>query len=40
MINKKVKLYGLPTCPICRRTKKYLDNEGIDLDFRGWTKEG
>ena len=33
-MNKKVKLYRLPTCPICRRTKKYLGDEGIDLDFR------
>jgi len=32
-MNKKVKLYGLPTCPICRRTKKYLDDEGIDYEY-------
>ncbi|MBE3036910.1 MAG: hypothetical protein IMZ70_07520 [Candidatus Atribacteria bacterium] len=38
-MNKKVKLYRLPTCPICRRTKKYLDDEGIDLDFKSWMKE-
>jgi thioredoxin reductase (NADPH) len=32
-MNKKVKLYGLPTCPVCRRTKKYLDDEGIDYEY-------
>ena len=32
-MNKKVKLYGLPTCPICRRTKKYLEDEGIDYEY-------
>jgi len=32
-MSKKVKLYGLPTCPICRRTKKYLEDEGIDYEF-------
>jgi len=39
-MNKKVKLHGFPTNPICRRAKKYLDNEGIDLGFQGWMKEG
>ncbi len=32
-MNKKVKLYGLPTCPICRRIKKYLEDEGIDYEY-------
>jgi len=32
-MNKKVKLYGLPTCPICRRTKKYFADEGIDYEY-------
>jgi glutaredoxin-like YruB-family protein len=32
-MNKKVKLYGLPTCPTCKRTKKYLDDEGIDYEY-------
>jgi len=32
-MNKKVKVYGLPTCPICRRTRKYLEDEGIDYEF-------
>jgi len=32
-MNKKVKLYGLPTCPICRRTKKYFEDEGIEYEY-------
>ena len=32
-MNKKVKLYGLPTCPMCRRAKKYLDDEGIKYEY-------
>jgi glutaredoxin-like YruB-family protein len=32
-MNKKVKVYGLPTCPVCRRTKKYLEDEGIDYEY-------
>jgi len=31
-MNKKVKLYGLPTSPICRRTKYYFDDEGFDYE--------
>lgn len=27
-----IKVYGLSTCPYCRRTKKFLDERGISYD--------
>jgi glutaredoxin 3 len=29
MADKVVKVYSTPTCPWCRRTKQFLDNNGI-----------
>jgi glutaredoxin 3 len=29
MAEKIVKVYSTPTCPWCRRTKQFLDNNGI-----------
>jgi glutaredoxin 3 len=29
MSEKIVKVYSTPTCPWCRRTKQFLDNNGI-----------
>lgn len=28
----KVKLYALSTCPYCKMTKKYLDENGVDYE--------
>lgn len=29
---KKVRLYSLSTCPACKRTKEFLDTNGISYD--------
>ena len=29
---RKIRLFALSTCPACKRTKKYLDERGIDYD--------
>ena len=29
MVDKKVFIYSTPTCPICKRTKEYLAQKGI-----------
>lgn len=29
MINKQVKVYSTPTCPWCKRTKQFLEMNGI-----------
>jgi glutaredoxin-like protein NrdH len=31
-LSGKIKVYALSTCPYCRRTKKYLDEQGIDYE--------
>jgi len=31
-MNKKVKVYGVPTCPFCNRTKKFLKDKGFDFE--------
>ncbi len=28
----KVKVFALSTCPYCRRTKRFLDENGVDYD--------
>lgn len=28
-----VKLYGLSTCPYCRMTRRYLDENGVEYDL-------
>jgi glutaredoxin-like YruB-family protein len=28
----KVRLFGLPTCPWCRKTREYLENLGVDYE--------
>ncbi|NWF98967.1 MAG: glutaredoxin family protein [Nitrospirae bacterium] len=30
--NKKVRLYGLSTCPNCKRAKKFLEEQGINFE--------
>ncbi len=30
---KKVRLYSLSTCPICKRVRKFLDENNIQYDF-------
>lgn len=31
MSGKKVVIYSMPTCPICRRAKAHLTEKGIDV---------
>ncbi len=31
--NKKVRVYGLSTCPTCKRVKKFLEENGIKFDL-------
>jgi len=31
-MNKKIKVYGVPTCPFCAKTKKYLKDKGFDFE--------
>lgn len=31
--NKKVRLYGLSTCPTCKRVKKFLEEQGIKFEL-------
>ena len=31
-MNKKIKVYGVPTCPFCTKTKKYLKDKGFDFE--------
>ncbi len=31
-MNKKIKVYGVPTCPFCAKTKKYLKERGFDFE--------
>jgi len=38
MADKKVVIYSTPTCPICKRTKEYLTEKGVqytDLNVAG-----
>jgi len=32
-MNKKIKVYGVPTCPFCNMTKKYLEDKGFDFEY-------
>jgi len=31
--NKKVRLYSLSTCAVCKKVKQFLDNQKIDYEF-------
>ena len=31
-MNKKIKVYGVPTCPFCKRTKEFLKDKGFDFE--------
>ncbi len=31
-MNKKIKVYGVPTCPFCKRTKEFLKGKGFDFE--------
>jgi len=31
-MNKKIKVYGVPTCPFCNRTKKFLKDKGLNFE--------
>ncbi len=31
--NKKVRLYGLSTCPTCKRVKKFFEEKGIKFEL-------
>lgn len=32
-MNKKIKVYGVPACPFCNMTKKYLKDKGFDFEY-------
>ena len=32
-MSKKVKIYGLPTCPFCKKAQKYFKDKGIDFKY-------
>ncbi len=32
-MSKKIKLFGLPTCPMCIRAKKYFDDGDIKYEY-------
>lgn len=31
-MNKKIKVYGVSTCPFCKRTKEFLKDKGFDFE--------
>jgi len=31
-MNRKIKVYGVPACPFCTMTKKYLKDRGFDFE--------
>ncbi len=31
--NKRVRVYGLTTCPSCKRVKKYLEEQGVQFEY-------
>ena len=33
MANKKIKVYGTPTCPYCAMTRKFLQDNNIEFEY-------
>ncbi len=31
-MNKKIKVYGVPACPFCKKTKEFLKDKGFDFE--------
>lgn len=31
-MNKKIKVYGVPGCPFCKRTKEFLKSKGLNFE--------
>jgi glutaredoxin-like YruB-family protein len=31
-MNKKIKVYGVPTCPFCKRAKEFLKSKGLNFE--------
>ena len=31
-MKKKIKVYGVPTCPFCKRTKEFLKSKGLNFE--------
>ena len=31
-MNKKIKVYGVPGCPFCKRTKEFLKSKGFNFE--------
>ncbi len=31
-MSKKIKVYGVPGCPFCKKTKEFLKNKGLNFE--------
>jgi len=31
-MNKKIKVYGVPTCPFCKKAKEFFKGKGFDFE--------